>query len=209
MALILLISLGLGVIGGLYTGFYSLVVRVFRRNRGNVLLKVTIGMTVASTVSWFINPNLMGTATAIFTNILTDSREEIFGVLPSATPVVLAAGLMLILRLFASCITVGSGMSAGFLAPAALVGFLAAYAVANLFGISAGSPEYFGILAAGFSGILASTMNVPIAAAIMTVELFGAEFSFPAAFAAVIGFQVNRHRTIYNFAIAGSGHRRQ
>lgn len=52
-----------------------------------------------------------------------------------------------------------------------------------------------------FPAILASTMNTPIAASILTVELFGLFYSLPASLASVIGFQINRHNTLYDMVI--------
>jgi H+/Cl- antiporter ClcA len=51
--------------------------------------------------------------------------------------------------------------------------------------------------------MLAGSMNIPLAAAVMTTELFGLQYSFPAGFSAIIGFQVMRHRTIYDYAVSG------
>ncbi|MBN1760659.1 MAG: hypothetical protein JW863_20185 [Chitinispirillaceae bacterium] len=48
---------------------------------------------------------------------------------------------------------------------------------------------------------LSGSMNIPLAAAVMTIELFGLQYSFPAGFSAVIGFQVMRHKTIYDYAV--------
>jgi hypothetical protein len=39
----------------------------------------------------------------------------------------------------------------------------------------------------------------------MTVELFGVRYGIPGALTAIVGFQVNRHFTLYDFALAGSG----
>lgn len=81
------------------------------------------------------------------------------------------------------------------------MGMLLGAFVANLFGLESTSPTYYAFLAAGFCGMIASSMNIPLAAAVMTVEIFGLHYSFPAGFAAVVGFQVTRHTTIYDFAL--------
>jgi H+/Cl- antiporter ClcA len=93
-------------------------------------------------------------------------------------------------------------MTAGIVAPVALVGMLVGVAVAVSFNVEPGSVSYVALVAGGFAGMMASTMNVPIAGAIMAVEVFGLAYSVPAGLAAVIGFQINRHRTIYELATA-------
>jgi H+/Cl- antiporter ClcA len=57
------------------------------------------------------------------------------------------------------------------------------------------------LLIALAAGILASSMNIPIASAVMGVEIFGPQYSLPVTIAANIGFQINRHQTIYDFAM--------
>ena len=120
-----------------------------------------------------------------------------------------SAGLIFILMLFCkmacNCITVGCGMSAGFTGPAAIAGMLMGAAMASFVGISNASATYHAFIAAGFAGLLASVMNIPLAAAVMTTEIFGLQYSFPAAIAAIVGFQVTRAKTIYDYALAGAG----
>ncbi len=48
-------------------------------------------------------------------------------------------------------------------------------------------------------------MNIPLAAAVMTIEIFGLQYSLAAGLAAIIGFQINRYQTIYDFAMGGAG----
>ena len=112
---------------------------------------------------------------------------------------------MFFAKIVCNCITVGCGMSAGFTGPACIAGLFLGAAMAQFLGLDITSPTYFSFLAAGFSGFLASSMNIPLAAAIMTTDIFGVEHCFPAALAAVIGFQVTRHQTIYDYALAGAG----
>lgn len=207
-AAIIVFALLIGLIGGRYTSLYALTVRIFRRDQGRVLLKVVIGATAGALIVWIVNPGLAGTAAPVFDAVLSGRLDAIYGSLPLTWPLFVVSLVMLVTRAAASCLTIGSGMSAGLTGPAAFIGVLAAHATAVLVGIEPGTIDYFALLAAGFSGILASVMNVPVAAAIMAIEIFGLTYSFPAGIAAVIGFQVNRHQTIYDFALAGSGRRR-
>ncbi|MBN2131598.1 MAG: chloride channel protein [Sedimentisphaerales bacterium] len=205
MAPMLLMAILTGIVGGGYTGLYSLVVRVFKRDQGNVLLKVVIGSAIAAIPAWLVNPLLMGTSDPMFAALFAGRPADLLPAImvPYAVPALI---LMLVLKALFNCITVGSGMNAGFTGPSVLIGMLFGAAFALLLGIEPGSAGYFAFLAAGFSGMLASAMNVPLAAAIMAIELFGPGAILPAGLAAVIGFQVTRHTTIYDFALAGAGH---
>ena len=44
-------------------------------------------------------------------------------------------------------------------------------------------------------------MNIPLAAAVVTVEIFGPQYSFAAGFSVVVAFQIARHGTIYDYAL--------
>ena len=107
--------------------------------------------------------------------------------------------IMIVIKILGNCITVGSGMSAGFTGPSALVGMLLGVSASLFLGIELGSPTYFAFIAAGFAGMLSSSMNVPLAAAIISIEVFGLQYSFPAAVSSVIGFQMMRNNTIYDY----------
>ena len=72
--------------------------------------------------------------------------------------------------------------------------------VVPLVGFPALSTNYYALIAAGFAGMLAGSMNVPLAAAVMSVEIFGLSYSIPAGLAAIIAFQLDRYQTIYDFA---------
>ncbi len=63
-------------------------------------------------------------------------------------------------KVLGNFITVGSGMSAGLTGPSALVGMLLGMTVAHFLGVELSSPTYFAFVAAGFSGMLSSSMNI-------------------------------------------------
>ncbi len=201
---LLILSALLGYLGGLYTRLYSLIVRLFKRDRGNVLLKVAGGTLLASVPAWLINPGLLGTSSEMFGALFAGDLSILTGIFHSRLPVALALIVMLVLKALFNCLTVGSGMSAGFTGPSVLIGMLLGSSLANFLRIPAFSPDYYAFLAAGFSGMLASSMNVPLAAAVITTEIFGLNYSLPAGLAAIIGFQINRHQTIYDYALAGA-----
>ena len=191
-----------GLLGKSYTNFYAILSKLLRRKEArNILLKVVIGSLVASLFAWIVNSDLLGTSKNIIASLFSHDNTNLFGNLSKSTPVALILVIMLIVKATTNCITVGSGMSAGFTGPAVIIGMLLGAFIANSLGIDNSSASYSAFIAAGFSGVLASSMNIPIAAAVMTIEIFGLQYSFPAGLAAVVGFQVNRHNTIYDYAL--------
>ena len=202
---LVLLALIVGIVGGFYTGLYGVVVRMFRRDQGRIVPKVMVGSAAAIILVQLVNPGLTGTAETVLEAIVSGRLDTIYGSLPTIIPVGVAAIVIMLVRTSSSFLTIGSGMSAGLMGPAVAIGLMTAFAFTRLLGVEAGTPEFFAYLATGFAGIMASSMNVPIGAAIMTLELFGPRFGLPAGIAAVVGFQINRHRTIYDFAIVGSG----
>lgn len=205
---LLLLCICTGVLGGFYTFLYNRTTKIIKRKEGNVLLKVVAGSLVAALLAWIINPQLMGTSSDIIPALFSPVGDKI-ELLSGNTSFIPHLGIILLIMFFAkivcNCITVGCGMSAGFTGPAAIAGMLLGASLAHFLNIDITSPTYFAFLAAGFSGFLASSMNIPLAAAIMTTDIFGLQHCFPAALAAVIGFQVTRHETIYDYALAGAG----
>lgn len=196
---ILVLSIAAGLIGKLYIFLYKKISSLFKREKGEyILLKVLIGSLAAALPAWLLHPDLIGGSRKLAGAVLEGNFEMLFQNLPSAIPIVLILVIFIIVKCFANCATVGSGMSAGFTAPAAVIGIFLGAAAANLLGLSAGSPEYDAMIAAGFASVIASVMNVPLAASIIAIELFGLHYGFAAGIAAVIGFQVNRHQTIYD-----------
>jgi len=197
---LLLLAILTGVAGSFYTYLYSRVSRLFRRKEGNVFLKVVAGSVLAFFIAWAVNPELLGTSRNIIGALFTNDISPVTGRL-SSLPVVPVIIVIMFLKMLCNCLTVGSGMSAGFTGPTVIVGMLLGVAVSRISNVDCLSPTYYAYLAAGFAGMLASVMNVPLAAAVMAIEVFGLQYSFPAGFAAILGFQVTRHRTIYDYAL--------
>lgn len=201
----LVLTVGIGLLASVYVRGYGLAVRLFRRDRGAVVAKVVIGMVAGSALAWAINPGLLGTAAPLFDDVVNDRFGSLYGIMDSRSPLFLVALVMLLLRLSASFLTTGSGMSAGLTAPAIQVGLLAAVAAGDLLERSTGLESNGAFLVVGMAGMLAGSMNVPIAATVLAAEIFGTGMGIPAVMASVICFQMNRHRTIYDYALAGSG----
>lgn len=197
--LILVICAGTG--GKLYVKLYSILAKFFERHKQTSIWGLLIGSVIAAVIGWLINPEIMGTSTSLIPSIIHNDKTLLAGHLPLLLPISLILLILAIVKGVCNCLTVGSGMSAGFTGPAIIIGMLLGASAANIFSIAEGTATYYAFIAAGFCGVLASSMNIPLAAAIITIEVFGLQASFPASMAAIVGFLINRDRTIYDYAL--------
>ena len=198
---VLLLAVLTGVMGVVYTQVYKTISRVVGREKRNLFFKAIIGTLVASLLAVAVNTDLFGTSRGIMVRLFAGQIEALRGTLPAAWPLWLVMALLMMVKMLGNCVTVGTGMSAGFTGPAAITGLLLGAAAASLLRIDVTSSTYFAFLATGFAGMLAGTMNVPLAAAIMATEFFGLQYSLPAGLGAVIGFQISRQHTIYEYTM--------
>lgn len=201
LALVVLVGVLTGGLGILYTKLYQWMAALFGRNRREgQIVRLLIGMTLSTAIGIAINPELLGTALRLVERLVNGELFFVEGLMARvALPVALL--LLLFAKILTNCLTVASGMSAGFTGPALIVGMLAGALVAVLVGTAPGSATYSILIVAGLAGMLASTMNTPLAAAILAIELFDASYGIPAGLAAMIGFQTARYNTIYEAAL--------
>jgi len=200
----LLLTVTAGLAGKVFILTYARVSHLFKRNQLLTPVRRTLFLilgTAASSLLLVVNPHLIGKSGAVFEGLMQHDHSFLYGILPGSIPLYMVIFIMVLIKGTANILTVGSGMSAGFTGPAILMGLLMGAGVADLFGIPYGSTEFYALMAAGFAGYFASIMNTPIAAAIITLELFGLHYSLPAGLAAVVGYMVNQNHTLYDLAL--------
>jgi H+/Cl- antiporter ClcA len=102
------------------------------------------------------------------------------------------------LKIIFTSITLGAGGSGGVITPIFFVGT----AAGSLFSFLAGvDPSTFAAI--GMVALLAGTANTPIAASIMSIELFGLRIAPYAAVSCIISFLITGHRSIYPSQLLG------
>ena len=206
MFYVVILAFSTGFSGALFTWFYIKTTQVLKRNEGKFFRKVTICSFLSAALALSVHPEILGTSQGLIKTLLsgdltliTDQKGPI--------PIFLFLLVIALTKGICNCITVGSGMSAGFLGPATIIGMLLGASLSVKEGVEVGSSTYYAFVAAGFAGMLASTMNIPQAAGVITLEVFGLHYSLPAAIAIVVAFQITKHRTIYDFAVKGEKQR--
>jgi CIC family chloride channel protein len=105
--------------------------------------------------------------------------------------------MLLVAKMLAASFTIGSGGSAGLVIPALFIGAIAGNGVTCL--ISNGGDVALGssLVIAGMAASLASIANVPVAAAIMLVEMVGLRLGVPATIGSIIGYAIGHSQVIY------------
>lgn len=108
--------------------------------------------------------------------------------------------LLLFIKIAVTSLTVGSGMSGGFTGPLIILGMGSGALMSSLSGFGPGTPAYYSCIACGVAAILGAAMNIPIAAIIITVRVFGAHYALPAIIGGILAFFVFKSRTIYEYS---------
>lgn len=100
--------------------------------------------------------------------------------------------IALLAKMPATLATVSSGGSAGLLVPSLFFGTMVATAVAGIFGY-----EPMLLIIPGMTASLVSIVNVPLAAILFTIEVFGSAYMVPALVTLVVTSILAHDRTIY------------
>lgn len=198
---ILITALAAAFAGRLYTLFFNYVSSLFSKgNSRKVILKLFLGAITASSIIYFFSPEMAGNIRGVTDSISSGILFPVNSLFVSF-PVLLLYVLFILVIAVASSVSIASGISVGMTSPSILIGLFLGAAMAVLFGVEPSDPVYFFFLVAGFSGLLSSTINVPVGAAVIAIESFGASYGFCAGISSIIGFQVNRHHTLYDHSI--------
>jgi CIC family chloride channel protein len=108
--------------------------------------------------------------------------------------------IVLLVKIIATSLTVGSGLSGGFTGPLLIIGAASGALMSSLSGFGTNTPAYYGCLACGVAAVLGAAMNIPIAAIIITVRIFGYDYALPAVIGGILAFFVFKSRTIYEYS---------
>lgn len=199
---ILITSLAAAFMGRLYTFYFDFISTLFRKgNRQKIILKLFLGALTASSVVYFFSPDMAGNIKGLTFAVIEGNVIEVLPLF-STLPLIVLYVLFIIVTATSTTVSIASGISVGLTSPSIVIGLLTGATSALIMGYNPGDPAYYFLLVAGFTGLLSSTINVPIGAAVIAIESFGASYGFCAGISSIIGFQVNRHHTLYDYTVS-------
>jgi chloride channel protein, CIC family len=161
--------------------------RFFRSGRFNDWQRNLLG---------FMLTGVIGVVVALFTGhgldlVLGTGQATIHAALAGdlTLQVALIAGLA---KMAATLFTIGAGGSAGLLVPSIFLGSMIASALASFFGF-----EPMQLIIPAVTASLVSIVNVPIAATLLVVELFGSNYLLPSLVVLVLTLILTHRSSIY------------
>ncbi|UCF06453.1 MAG: chloride channel protein [bacterium] len=196
LPLVVIIAGGFGMT---FIIIFEKIYRLFREVPGKQPAAAVIGGALICLV-WLLNAKwILNTSMPLFAAIGSGDITplQLSASLESQAPVFFLT--VVIVKMLATSFTVSSGLSGGFTGPLIIIGLGSGAFMTSLIGIDPGSPAYFGFLACALAAVLGGSMNIPIAAIIITARIFGTQYIMPAVFGGILSFILFRARTVYEF----------
>lgn len=139
--------------------------------------KALLAGTLLLAISFLFGKDIMGLSGHLMTNSLEGHGQVWY------TP---------LLKIFTTSVTLSFGGSGGILTPIFVIGSTMGNVLGQIFN---SSPAFFASL--GLVSLLAGAANTPIAAIIMSIELFGTNITPYASLSILIAFILTGHRSVY------------
>ena len=193
MGVLILMAAVISLIGIFFSRLRRRMDHAFHHNISNTYLRMVIGATLTGTVAIGV---------AMFTDhfgLAENGLELVLGTggltIDAAFAgelTVVVAFIALFAKMFATLFTVSSGGSAGLLIPSLFFGTMVASMFASWF-------DYAPMMLIGpaMAASLVSIVNVPLAAILFTVELFGSAYMVPALIVLVVSSILAHDNSIY------------
>jgi CIC family chloride channel protein len=113
--------------------------------------------------------------------------------------------LLLIFKLLATCLTLGSGGSGGIVAPSIVIGGLIGNIIVVIFTPYLGGGMQQAIIVVSSIVLFASIAHIPLTGMLMGGELYGINFIIPTLLASVIGSWIITNDSIYRSSLMSKG----
>jgi CIC family chloride channel protein len=197
--MIWIITLGF-ITGGfsiLYVKFYGWM-RKFMERDSLSTINMLIGSIIVSGIAYLVHQDLLSVSFSYIENLTSGNGVWPFAEIFEGKTLFVVFILLAVMKGLTNSITVGSGLSGGFIGPSIIMGLFLGAAMAQLLGIQTNSGVFYAFLVAGMSGVLSGSLNAPIAAAIIGTEIFGANYAVPATLSSIISFQIARSSYLYD-----------
>ncbi len=214
----ILFYIGLGVFTGFYARYFNVIVQkthhFFAKFKNRYLLKAVVGGSILSLLCILFPPLFGEGYTNIKTlntgNIETLIQGSLFSYLePSKWVFITFLTLAILLKAFATSITLSSGGTGGTFAPSLVAGGLLGY----LFGyvlIALGFQDVplTNLMLVGMTGVMAGSLYAPLTAIFLIAECSGGyDLFIPLMIVAVISFVINKFFSPINPAFSNLANR--
>jgi CIC family chloride channel protein len=185
---LLLMAVVAGLLGILFVVTFKRVFDTFQKLSRWGGWRPVVGGLVCAAVAIALKGRTLGPSRDTFLEIVNPGI-----VVPVSLLALILAG-----KIVSNTFTVGSGNAAGLTLPVLIVGAAAGNIVASL--LHASDPaHHIAFVATGMAGMLAAVLNVPIAAMIILMEMFGTSYAVPAVLGSIIAFSIARSEVVYRY----------
>lgn len=171
------LGLGCGIVSLIWIEALQLSHRLFGRVPGPPYLRPALGGLLVAVFALVLGRAYLGLSMPLLTSALAGSA---------------AAGTAFLWKILFTAITVGSGGSGGVITPSFVIGATFGAVAAPLLGLSPALGAAMGMV-----GLVAGATNTPIAATIMSIEMFGSGTGVFAAATCIVAFLISGHRSLY------------
>lgn len=193
MGTLILMSAVISLVAIFFSRLRARMDHAFHHGLTNTYSRMVLGAvltgTVAISVAWF---------TARFgltengLSLVLGTGEGVINAAFAGELTMAVAAIALFAKMFATLFTVSSGGSAGLLIPSLFFGTMVASVFASLFGY-----QPMMLIAPAMTASLVAIVNVPLAAILFTVEMFGSAYMVPALIVLVVTSILAHDNSIY------------
>jgi CIC family chloride channel protein len=193
----LLVAAVTGLIGLLFIKTFDLALAGFRRIPYRQPAAACIGGAVVGLIWFFKRADALNISLPLYRRITTGDLSA--WSLPAGFMgyVGVSIAVVLLLKITATSATIGSGLSGGFVGPCVILGVGSGALIYSILGFPIGDPEYFGFMACGMAAMLCAVLNIPIAAILLTVSLFGYRYILPITTGGLLAFILFKGSFLY------------
>ena len=189
--LVIITAIAAGLLGILFVYANKRLPSLLEQRKIPPVLRPAMGGLFCGILAAFLGREILFPGSGLFTRELPEML---------AIPHTLATARLLLLLVgicLATSFTVGSGGSGGLTMPAMTLGALCGAVIASAYSIEpvAALP----LLLAGMTACLASSLNIPIAAAVLSIEIFGTGAAYACVLGSVIGYQIGRGHLMFRY----------
>lgn len=218
----LVLGLVCGLLGAVFVRALDFTERTFAKSSLPLATRPIVGALLLGVLGvaalWFTGsdtvPGFYGNGYPTIKSLLSlDLYYQDTGktVLAAAGPFLLAIGTLTLIKIAATCLTVGSGGAGGLFAPSLLVGAgtgaIIGYFVSATGWFPGASPAHFALI--GMAAMVAATTHAPLTAILIVYEVTQTyEVILPLMFAGVVGTIVSRiacRESVYTFRLSRMG----